>query len=128
MTWQIPVTSLRPDRLTLDRGTERWRPAKVTAVNGATATVRVYIASGFVRSRTVATATLPSQTIGSPLAVQIDSDHPETCAITSLVGSHWPGGEAPASEAAASTDDGRWPCIPRSITGEPLAWWTGTAW
>lgn len=119
----VAGTSLRPERLTLDRGVERWRPAKLTAINGASATLRVYIAAGFVRSKTVAMADLPCPSIGAPLAARIDTDHPDTCVITSLVGSHWFGGQAPANEAAAAVDDGVWRCIPRALTNEPLHWW-----
>lgn len=114
------IRSLRPDVVEW----QGWRASKLTAVNGATSTVRVRIASGIVRNKTVQTSALPSgAAVGAPLAVRISSSHPDDCDVLEMISTTW-GGDSAFDEAADIANDGRWPVIPRSITNAPLAWWT----
>jgi hypothetical protein len=114
------IRALRPH--TLEWGD--YRPAKLTAIAGASSTIRVRLATGFYRDRTVATSTLPTGVaVGAPLVVRVSGDNPGTFTVLSVAGSHW-GGDAPRNEAADITNDGRWPVIPREITGASEVTWT----
>jgi hypothetical protein len=113
------IRSLRPDVVEW----QDWRVGKITAI-GASATVRVRIASGFIRNKTVATSSLPSgAAVGAPLACRISSSHPDTSTVLEVAAAPWCGNE-PRNEASDIGNDGRWPVIPRSITGAPIEWWS----
>lgn len=113
------ITSLRPHVLEW----QDYRAAKLVAVAGASATVRVRVFAGAIRNKTVATSSLPTTAIGAPLAARISNDNPDACTVVEVQGAHW-GGDAPRDDAADIANDGRWPVIPRDITGAPLHWWT----
>ena len=115
------LRSFTPDTLEW----QDYRPAKVTAIAGGTSTMRVRLASGFYINRTVATSALPAGVeLGAPLVVRVSNSNPTTCTVLTVAGSHW-AGDAPRDEPADIANDGRWPVIPRSITGAPLEWpWT----
>jgi hypothetical protein len=117
------IVSLRPDVMLYDADDYHWRPAKLTEINGASATVRVFVASGFIRNKIVAAADLPSTSIGAPFNARISNTNPDTCIVLEMVGASWSRASAPADNAAAALDDGVWPVINRSITDAPATWW-----
>jgi hypothetical protein len=117
------IRSLRPDRQYIDRGDEHWRPAVVLSINGASATIRVLMASGFVRQKTVETSALPNPGVGAPLCVRVSSTNPDTFSIAEYHAALWARGYGPHDEAAVAAGP-LWPVMPRELTQEPLTWWT----
>jgi len=71
----IRMVSHRPDVMTLDRPGEHWRPGVIWSLNGASATIKVFLHNSDQRHEyTVPTSSLPSNAIGSPIVVKFTSE------------------------------------------------------
>ncbi len=123
-----------PNVTYVDRPGEHWRPGVIWEITGATATVRIARVGGPYRDYTVATSSLPSLSIGSPIVAKFTSEAFEP--IADLQAGEWNSGEAPRGAAPNGDTEERDAVrrgvfyvgvIPRRITGEPeeKAWTRG---
>jgi hypothetical protein len=118
--------SLRPDRVTFDRGNERWSPGVLWAINGATATVRIFCTPGVLRDFSIPMSALPNpnSSIGCPLACRMADEGAMSFTLAEVGGTHWAGRTGPGAQEAAAVARGEFffAAINRDITNEPLYW------
>lgn len=121
------LRALRPDRVSLDRGSDHYRVGYVRSITGGTSSITVLCDPGFVRTFSVATSLLPCASKGAPLCARLTGTGAPNYTIAELIGTSWGGNAPKGGNESSAVDDGSigWPIIPREITNEPVEYaWT----
>lgn len=102
----ITIRSLRPHRMTLDRGEERYRGGQITSL-GAPAAIKMLVEANIVRTLLCDLSAIPSdaQSLGCPVYCNLVNYAPVVLADTPL--GYWRLDETSGTSAADSSGNGR---------------------